>query len=76
MLVYALIRPLLRLLLSIFNFLTLGLVYALVDAGLLYFITLLFPGYIKYESFWWLFLASLIVNAVRALAGIIFKKRR
>jgi uncharacterized membrane protein YvlD (DUF360 family) len=76
MLMYALIRPILRLLLSVFNFLTLGLVNMFIDTGLLYFITILFPGYIHYESFLWLFLASLIVNSVRALAGLMFGKRR
>lgn len=76
MLAYALIRPLLRLLLGIFNILTLGLLYVFIDVGLLYFITLMFPGYIRYESFLWLFFASLIVNIVRGLADLIFKKRR
>lgn len=76
MAVYLLIRPVLRLLLSIFNLLTLGLLYAALDAGLIYFITLLFPGKIYYRNVWWLFAAALVVNTVRALAGLLFGGRR
>lgn len=69
-------RPALRLLLGIFNLFTLGLLYAALDAGFIYFITLLFPGKIYYQSVWWLFAAAMVVNVVRALAGLLFGKRR
>lgn len=76
MAVYFLFRPALRFLLGLFNLFTLGLVYALLDAGLIYFITLMFPGKIYYQNFWALLGAAVIVNMVRGAAGLLFGRRR
>lgn len=76
MLIYWVFRPVLHFLLGIFNLLTLGFLYAALDAGFIYFITLLFPGKIYYQNIGWLFLAALIVNVVRGIADLLFSKRR
>lgn len=75
MLLYMLVRPVLRLLLGLFNLLTLGLLYAALDAGLIYFLSLLTPRLVYISSIWWAFAAAVIINAVRALSGALFKRR-
>ncbi|MGI6739521.1 MAG: phage holin family protein [Christensenellales bacterium] len=75
MLAYLIFRPLIRLLLGIFNIFTLGILYIFIDIGLLYFVTHMFQGYIRYRDIFALLLVSLIVNTVRMLVGLIFKKR-
>ncbi len=76
MLLYLLLRPVLRLLLGLFNLLTLGALYIALDTGLIYLLTLLFPGMVQYKNLWWAAAAALIVNTVRLMAGMIFRKSR
>ena len=75
MLAYLIFRPLIRLLLGIFNIFTLGILNIAIDVGLLYFITEIFAGYIRYKDIFTLLVVSLIVNTVRMFVGLIFKKR-
>lgn len=74
MLLYLILRPILRLLLGLFNVLTLGLLYVALDTGLIYFLTLLFPGMIQYQNITWAVAAALIINTVRLVAGLLFRK--
>ncbi len=76
MLLYLVLRPILRLLLGLFNLLTLGILYIALDTSLIYFLTLLFPGMIQYKNLWWAAAAALIVNSVRLVAGMLFGKRK
>ena len=76
MLMYMIVRPLLRLLLGLFNVLTLGLLYVALDTALIYLLTLLFPGAIAFQSLLWAVAASLVVNAGRLVAGMLFNKKK
>lgn len=64
---YTLIRPLARLILSVINFCTLGLVSIFVDA---WFIQLA-AGYVQnsvvFESYWWAVAVAVAINAARMM---------
>ena len=66
-LAYTLIRPVVRLILSVINFCTLGLVSIFVDA---WFIQLA-AGYVEnsvvFESYWWTVAVAVAINAARTL---------
>ena len=76
MLLYLVVRPLFRLLLGLFNLLTLGLLFIALDTGFIYFLTLLFPGKIQYLNITWAVAAAGIINIVRLLTGMLFRKRK
>jgi len=75
MLAYLILRPLARLLLGMLNLFTLGALNIAIDVGLLYLVTNMFPGYILYKDIFTLVIVSIIVNTVRMLVGLIFKKK-
>lgn len=64
---YTVLRPLVRLILSVINFCTLGLVSIFVDA---WFIQLA-AGYVEnsvtFESYWWAVAVAVAINAARML---------
>ena len=66
-LIYTLLRPLVRLILSVINFCTLGIVSIFVDA---WFIQLA-AGYVEnsvvFESYWWAVAVAVAINAARTL---------
>lgn len=64
---YTVLRPLVRLLLSVINFCTLGLLYVLVDAWLVQTAARLVPNSVAFESFWWALAVALVTNAARTL---------
>ena len=72
-LVYMLLRPLLRLLLKVVNFCTLGLLYVAVDAWLVWTAAALLENSVQFQSFWWALAVAAVVNAARmvidALSG-------
>ena len=69
---YTVIRPLARLILSVINFCTLGIVSIFVDA---WFIQLA-AGYVEnsvvFESYWWALAVAVAVNAARTLVDAMF----
>ncbi|MDR0397207.1 MAG: phage holin family protein [Oscillospiraceae bacterium] len=66
---YALFRPVARILLGVFNLLTLGLMGIIIDAGLFYACAMRIDG-VEIDSFAWALAAALLVNAARAAAGL------
>ncbi len=64
---YTVLRPIVRLILSVINFCTLGIVSIFVDA---WFITLV-AGYVEnsvvFESYWWAVAVALAINAARTM---------
>ena len=74
-LLYLLLRPIARLLLFAFNVLTLGLLGTVLDGFLILLTVRLFPGDVAVQSPEWAFLAALIINVVRGIAGGLVKKR-
>ena len=75
-LIYVLIRPLARLILSVFNFCTLGLLYVVVDAWLVWTTAGLLPNSIALDNFWWAVAVATAINAVRLLIDTLTGKRK
>ena len=70
--IYTLLRPLLRLVLKIPSFCTLGLVDILVDALLVNWMPQLVKNSVVIDSFLWALAVSLAVNALRLIVDIVF----
>jgi putative membrane protein len=62
--VYMLLRPLIKLVTLPFAILSLGLLYVLVDAGILWLVAQAFGGY-EIASFGWAIVASVLINLLR-----------
>lgn len=67
--VYLVARPILKLLALPFALLSLGLIYVLLDAALLWFVVARFEGY-AVESFGWAVTAAAVVNLSRSLLRV------
>ena len=74
-LLYLLLRPLLKLLLSPFNCLTFGLVGLLLDAGFVLLADRWMDGF-AVDGFLWALAASLMTNFLREGAGMLAGKKR
>ena len=70
---YLLLRPLVRLLLSPLNCLTLGLIGFVFDVALIQFVADQTVGF-RVDSFLWAVAASLVVSICREAMGALFKK--
>lgn len=66
--IYLVLRPLAKLLLSPFNCLTFGIVGFIVDAGLVLLAARVIPGF-WVASFWWALAVSLVVMVLREGLG-------
>ena len=64
---YTVLRPLVRLLLSVINFCTLGLLYVAVDAWIVQTAAKLVPNSVAFANFWWALAVALAVNVARTL---------
>jgi len=73
---YALLRPLARLLLKVVNFLTLGLIYILVDTWLVWTATGMYPEAISVDSFWWAAAIAGSVNVARMVIDVITRSAK
>ena len=66
---YLVLRPLMRLLLKVVNWLTLGLLYVVVDAWLVWTAIGMLNGAVTVDSFWWAVAMAVVVNVARTLIG-------
>ena len=64
---YTALRPLVRLLLSVINFCTLGLLYVAVDAWIVQTAAKLVTNSVAFANFWWALAVALAVNVARTL---------
>lgn len=64
---YMVLRPLARLLLKVFNWLTLGLLYVAVDAWLVWTAVGMLGGAVVVDNFWWAVAVAVAVNVARTL---------
>ena len=69
--IFTLLRPLLRLLLAVINFLTLGLLYVAADAAIVWTAAGYVENSVQFESFWWAVAVAVAINAARSLVDII-----
>ncbi len=74
MLIYALVRPLAKLLAGVLSIITLGAAGLAVDAGLIVLCARLFPGEVAVDSFLWAVAAAALVDLVRFAAGNLVRK--
>ena len=65
-LVYQLLRPMIKILSFPFALVTLGLLYVLIDAGLLWVVAELIGGY-TFDQFGWVFVTAISVNLLRRI---------
>ena len=73
---YLVLRPLVRLLLKVINWLTLGLLYVAVDAWLVWSATQMMGGAVTVDNFWWAVAVAGAVNVGRTLAGALTGRLR
>jgi uncharacterized membrane protein YvlD (DUF360 family) len=69
---YVLLRPVARILLGVFNLITLGMMGVIIDAGLFYACAMRIDGFVV-DSFAWALAAALLVNGARLMFGIVGK---
>lgn len=68
---YLLFRPLARLVLSVFNFCTLGLLYIVVDAWLVWTAVGFFRPALMMYNFWWAVAVAVVINALRGVVDVL-----
>jgi len=73
---YALIRPVARLLLKIINFITLGLIYILIDTWLVWTATNMYPEAVSVDNFWWVVAIAVSINVARMLIDIVTRSTK
>ncbi len=74
--VYTVLRPVMRLILSVLNFCTLGLVYVAADAWLVWTAAGFVENSVVLDSYWWALAAAVALNAARMLVDALFDKRK
>lgn len=65
--IYTVLRPVMRLILSVINFCTLGLLYIAIDAWLVWTAAGLVENSVTFESFWWALAVAVVINAARTV---------
>ena len=75
-LIYMALRPLTRLILSVFNFCTLGLLNVAVDAWLVWTAVSLIENSVALNSFWWGLAIALVINAARLIIDLFAGRRK
>ena len=68
---YIVLRPLMRLLLKVINWLTLGLLYVVIDAWLVWTAVGMFGGAVVVDNFWWAIAVAFVVNVARTVIGVL-----
>jgi len=69
--IFTVLRPLMRLLLSVLNFCTLGLIYVAIDAWLVGTAAALVDNSVAFDSFWWTLAVAIAINAARTLVDAV-----
>ena len=64
---YTVLRPIIRLILSVINFCTLGLVSIFVDAWFIQLVAGYVENSVVFESYWWAVAVAVAINAARTL---------
>ena len=64
---YTILRPIVRLILSVINFCTLGLVSVFVDAWFIQLVAGYVENSVVFESYWWAVAVAVAINAARTL---------
>ncbi len=73
---YALIRPVARLLLKILNWITLGLIYVLIDTWLVWTAAAMYPQAVAVDNFWWAVAIAVSVNVARMVIDVLTRSTK
>lgn len=65
--IYTVLRPVLRLILSVVNFCLLGLLNTAVDAWLVWTAATLVENSVVFQNFWWALAVAVAINALRTV---------
>ena len=68
--IFTVLRPLVRLILSVINFCTMGILYVVVDAWLVWTAVAYVENSVQLDSFWWAVAAAIALNAARTLVDV------
>lgn len=68
--IFTVLRPLLRMLLSVINFCTMGILYVAVDAWLVWTAVGLVENSVRFDSFWWALAVAVALNAARTVIDV------
>ncbi|MEG2718462.1 MAG: phage holin family protein, partial [Clostridia bacterium] len=69
--IYTALRPLMRLILSVLNFCTLGLLNVAVDAWLVWTAAGFIKNSVIFESYWWALAVAIAINIARTLVDAV-----
>lgn len=70
--IFTVLRPVLKLILSVINFCTMGLLSVVVDAWLVWTAAGLVENSVSFESFWWALAVAVVTNVARLLVDVVF----
>lgn len=73
---YTLLRPVVRLLLKVVNFCTLGLLYVVVDGWLIQLAARRVDNSVIIKNFWWALALALLINVGRTLVDMVTGKTK
>lgn len=69
--IYTVLRPVARLILSVLNFCSLGLLSVFVDAWLVQLAPRLVENSVAFDSYWWALAVAVAINAARTLVDAV-----
>ncbi len=70
--IFTVLRPIMRLILSVLNFCTLGLIYIAADAWIVWTAAHYVQNSVAFESYWWALAVAVAINAARTLVDALF----
>lgn len=70
--IFTVLRPIMRLILSVLNFCTLGLIYIAADAWIVWTAANYVKNSVAFESYWWALAVAVAINAARTLVDALF----
>ena len=74
-LVYTVLRPVVRMLLKVFNFCLFGLLYIAVDSWVIWILILYYPNSVILPNYWWAVGLAMVINAGRFLIDVLVGKK-
>ena len=69
--IFTVLRPVLRMLLRVINFCTMGLLFVVVDAWLVWTAANYVENSVQFESVWWALAVAVAVNVARTIVDVI-----
>lgn len=75
-LLYLVLRPIVRLVTGVFNFLTLGILSVLIDGWMVQLCTQILKGKFEVDGFGWAVACAVVVNLLRLIVGKLRKRSK